>query len=159
MLYSSTVLRVAVPACLSFAAASLVHAAPGFPTLENRQVPDCSNLQAVRSASCWDQLNIPIYLTTWKANTPTCTTGDNGANCCEANEPWSTCFLRLATGATGSDCTAISVPGQCSDSRVTSTLSPDIVVKASYVVSTIVAIHDLFEGYAAGMSTQLLPYT
>lgn len=156
---SSTLLLLALPACLLFVAASPGHAAPHLSTLENRQVANCSDLQAVHSASCWDELNIPDYLTSWKANTPTCGNGDDGSKCCKPNEAWSSCFLRLATGTTGSDCTTLTA-GTCSNSQVAaSTLSPDIVVKASYVVLNVVTIQNMFMGYVSGMSPQLLPNT
>lgn len=155
---SSTLLLLALPACLSFVAASPVHPAPHPSTLENRQVADCSDLYAVHSASCWDDLNIPDYLTSWKANTPNCSNGDDGSKCCKPNEAWSTCFLRLATGTTGSDCTTIT--GSCSNNQIAaSTLSPDIVMKASYVVLNVVTIQNIFMGYVHGNSPQLLPNT
>jgi len=161
MPYSSTLLLVALPVCLSFVAASPTHAAPRLPILEDRQVANCSDLRALRSASCWDELNISDYLTSWKTNTPICSNGDDGAKCCKPNEAWSTCFLRLATGTTGYDCTTITgSAGSCSSNHVaTSTLSPDIVVKVSYVVSTMVTIHDIFAGHFSGMTLQLLPTT
>lgn len=158
MPFYSALLLVAFPAYLSSVAASPVDLASPLTTLEDRQIANCSDLYATPSASCWDQLKIPDYLTGWKAKTPICTSTDDGSNCCKPNEAWSTCFLRLATGTTGSDCTTIAV-GSCSNSHVATSLSPDIVVQANYVVSTVVNIQNIFVGYFQGNGPEMAPNT
>lgn len=131
-----------------------MHATLNYPVLEDRQAADCRDLRATRSASCWDELKIPEYLASWKTNTPVCTDPNNIAKCCKTDEKWSTCFLRLAKNGDGStQCDKIG-DGNCDDSRVdTASLDSSIVAQVSYVVSTLVAINSIFEGYYEGMTS------
>ena len=74
--------------------------------LEARKV-NCSNLHAPTDASCWQGLDLTAWLTNWNKTTPTCNEDQDGADCCQVGEAWSRCFLRLAHGSPGSDCTQI----------------------------------------------------
>lgn len=156
MRYNYIRLAAVALACLSFASTSPVYADAHFSTLQARQAADCLNLQAPQNYSCWDQLDITDYLTSWNVTTPVCSTSNagNGSNCCVASEPWSTCFLRLATGSSGLDCTSLinssPINNPCLPGPTSSTLPPDIAAKASYVVSSLASIFEVFLNLADG---------
>ena len=153
-------LIVAASALLSSAAAApFQDHHSGF--LKARQAPSCSigtqvdNLTAYDS-SCWDTLNIMPYLTNWKATTPTCTDAENSAgqtllSCCGASEPWSTCFLRLATKHYNAyDCTQVTST-ECSRGLVLDVgLDPTIASQVNYVVLNIIMINNFFTTYYTG---------
>lgn len=140
-------------ACLSgfsFTAATPLHDARRTNLVKSRQTINCnigtntssSNFAAYNSA-CWNQLNIMPYFTNWTTNTPRCTATEDDQACCSNGEPWSTCFLRLATGKEGAyDCTRIApysptCPGASRGTlglQLNSYLSPDIASQANYVV-------------------------
>ena len=174
LLYSSLAmmvssLMVAASALLSVAVAAPVQGGifPG--SLEARQAPSCNigtqvgNLTAYDS-SCWNTLNIMTYLTNWKATTPTCTDAENSAgqtlSCCGASEPWSTCFLRLATKQMNAyDCTQLAPTGTgpiCSLGgangafALDSGLDPTIASQVNYVALNIIMINNFFAAYFTG---------
>lgn len=80
---------------------------------------NCTDIHAVYDQSCWGQLNLSDWLINWNQTVPICgvrgTVTDN-SKCCipdapgttQLGEPWSTCFLRLATATSGLDCSQIS---------------------------------------------------
>ena len=159
-------LIVAASALLALAAAAPFqdHLHSGF--LEARQAPSCSIGTQVSSliaydSSCWDTLNIMPYLTNWKATTPTCTDAENSAgqtlSCCGASEPWSTCFLRLATKRLNVyDCTQVTLT-ECPFGGVKggglaldAGLDPTIASQVNYVVLNIIMINNFFTSYYAG---------
>ena len=86
-------------------------------SLQVRQAPDCNDLGATFFQACYGILNIGAYLdnpvTGWNHTTPTCNDLEDGANCCLVGEPWTTCYLRLAHGQAGYDCSEIN-PQSCS---------------------------------------------
>lgn len=160
---------IAASAFLSFAAAAPVQDGSHSGSLEARQAPSCSigtqvgNL-AVYDSSCWNTLNIMPYLTNWKATTPTCTDAENSSgqtlSCCGTSEPWSTCFLRLATKqANAYDCTSLTPTGSgpiCSLGTnpnggqafaLDSGLDPTIASQVNYIVLNLVIINDFFASY------------
>lgn len=153
-------LIIAASACFSFAAAFVIDSTLDLPILGERQVADCSDLTATFDATCWDQLNIADYMgnpsTGWKATTPACAKGDSGQSCCQSSEPWSTCFLRLATGIS-LDCTSLS-NGESScplaGTNLSPGLDPSIAPKANYVIRNIGAIYDVFQGLSKGKLAQ-----
>lgn len=135
----------------SFTVATPVHHARLASLVEPRQAINCnigtntdSNNFATYNSACWNQLNIMPYLTNWTANTPKCTATEDEQACCSISEPWSTCFLRLATGKEGAyDCTRIFFPGSTTcpapsqgalGLQLSPYLSPDIASQANYVV-------------------------
>lgn len=87
--------------------------------LEKRQQVNCTDPYAFFFSECWGILNIQDYLidpeTGWIATTRICQDSggrnedNNGANCCRKDEPWSTCYLRLAIPGSDHDCTSTSV--------------------------------------------------
>ena len=76
--------------------------------------------QGLYDARCWNILNVEVYLNDpiigWNQTVPICgVRGDpekwkSSSTCCDPTEPWSTCFLRLATLNPGLDCTSLETP-------------------------------------------------
>ena len=68
---------------------------------------------AVYDTSCWNTLNMSSWLQNWNATTSRCSGSADGSNCCgpsnNPNEPWSTCFLRLALSDSDYDCSQINL--------------------------------------------------
>ena len=134
-----------VSALLSFAAAAPFPDSVPSGSLEARQAPNCSIGTQVNNAdaydnSCWNALDIMSYLTNWKATTT-----------CGPSEPWSTCFLRLATQQNSYDCTTIST-AKCPllSSMELEGLDPSIASQVNYVVLNIVTINNFFSAYWLG---------
>ena len=145
---------------LVFAASACLHPAPASPVdtdshiakHEARQAANCTNLTSVASTACWDDLNIPDYVVEWTRTVPNCQmTGGDGTECCHPQEPWTTCFLRLAYGNPDSDCTTLNSQ-QCALNQISPGLEPDIASKTAYVVRNIVVINNLFRSYYKGES-------
>ncbi len=113
---------------------------------------DCTNSAAMYDSSCWNSLDIDKYLndpvTGWNKTTPTCSPGDNGATCCRMDEPWTTCFLRLESGRSGTDCSDLSNANDCQLPVPDRNLSPNILGPARYVAYTIVSIFQFFNSMA-----------
>ena len=142
----------------TFAASAYLHltaASPSYPhlstiNLDTRATHNCTDLRAEPSTACWDELDIPDYLAGWNKTTPICQAnggpGNDGSACCVANEPWSTCFLRLAYGSTGSDCTTMNAQS-CVLQPLNPKLDQSTAPKVGYVVRNIVAINNLFISY------------
>ena len=167
---ASSLIAVA-SALLSFAAAAPVQDRGPSRSLESRQAPSCNigtqvdNLAAYDS-SCWNTLDIMPYLTNWKATTPTCTNAENSAgqtlSCCGASEPWSTCFLRLATRQSNIyDCTQLppamsgaicSLGANRGQAFALQGLDPTIASQVNYVVLNIIMINNFFGSYYTGQS-------
>ena len=75
---------------------------------------NCTAIDNVFDQSCWGTLNLTEYLTHWNQTVKRCRplAGDDGADCCVIDEPWTTCFLRLGHHASVSlDCTTITSSG------------------------------------------------
>ena len=151
---------VATAALLSIAVAAPLQDGLLFGPLEARQNSRCdigtqANSAAPYDSSCWDALNIMPYLTKWKATTPTCTDAQSSAgqtlNCCVASEPWSTCFLRLATRQLNVyDCTKLTTTACSFPAKLDPALDPTIVSQVNYVVLNIMMINNFFDGYYTG---------
>lgn len=167
-------LILAVSTLLSFAAAAPVQDHLHPESLKARQAVSCNvgtgfDFQATYDSSCWDTLNIMPYLTNWKATTPTCTDAESRAgqilSCCVASEPWSSCFLRLATRQQSVfyDCTQVSSLSKACPLGTTlalnPSLDPSIASQVNYVVLNIVTINNFFTNYYTGQSfsTRLTP--
>ena len=111
------------------------------PQLE-RRVVDCNstNPESFYDASCWATLDLTNWLNSWHGPN-VCGEGsaDNGVNCCNPNEEWSTCFLRLGKGDSGLNCSRISV--NTNDCAYTDSLAPDldpsIAPQVRYILRTI----------------------
>lgn len=125
--------------------------------MEKRQVVNCTDPRALFDGSCWATLNLTYYLNKWNHTTPTCPTSVNitkddegsvegihdyseydGSSCCKLNEPWTTCFLRVAAGRPASDCSVINTQSCHYDLTATdSTLAPEV----RYILKTIYGIY------------------
>ncbi len=155
-------LIVAASVLLSFATAAPIQDSTRFGSLEARQAPSCNigtqtGNTIVYASSCWDTLDIMSYLTNWKATTPTCTDAENSAgqtlSCCGASEPWSTCFLRLATRQLNAyDCTQTSLTTCSFPAKLDLALDPTIASQVNYVVLNIMMINNFFVSYYNGQS-------
>ncbi len=84
--------------------------------LEERDTYNCTDLRAAFDFRCWNELGLSGYLMDpnmgWNHTVRICnevqSAEDNdGSNCCKVGEPWTTCFLRLAHGTPGQDCSQI----------------------------------------------------
>ena len=107
--------------------------------LHRRQAVNCTDLSADFDSSCWATLGLSDYLiypqTGWMFTTPSCTEDSSGANCCKPDEPWSTCYLHLAHGVAGDDCSEIN-PQFCTwDASLD--VDPSIAAQVRYVMRNI----------------------
>ena len=153
---SSLFLIFAASSYFRFTASSPLHAESYTANLQSRDTYNCTDLSADPSTLCWDKLDIPDYLASWNRTTPSCqmNSGD-GADCCLPSEPWTTCFLRLAYGTAGTDCSGLK-PQFCDLRQVSSSLDQTIAPKVGYVVRNIVGINSLFNSYAQGESIRCM---
>lgn len=136
----------------------LTSLASASPVLSQRQKPDCVNPRASFSSSCWTTLDIPQYLDNWIKTTPNCErNGGDGSSCCTVDEAWSTCFLRLAHGVAGADCSEISAPTCSWDPTLASNLPPAIKPQVRYVVRNIYVINNFFTELTSGRLSELEP--
>ena len=141
----------AVSACFIFVGCSPISTDLDIGKLETRQATDCNNTRSNASTTCWDELDIPSYILGWNLTTPTCAGGNDGHDCCQPEEAWSKCFLRLAYGKSGYDCTRIDSQS-CSATQLSPSLGPSIASKVRYVVQNIVNINQVFTYYNLGES-------
>lgn len=147
---SSITLIFAASAYLPFAAASPVYTES---EINIRATYNCTNLRADPSTRCWTELGLSNYLADWNRTTPTCAATGNGdgSNCCTFGEPWTMCFLRLAYGSAGSDCSVINIQ-TCRLGQLNPDLKSSIAPKVAYVVRNIMGINNLFTSYYTGES-------
>ena len=152
-------LIVAALALLPIAAAAPFRGGVHSEFLKARQAPNCNIGTGINNtaydSSCWNALDIMPYLTNWKTATPTCTDADNSAGntagCCVASEPWSTCFLRLATRkANAYDCTQVGTTSCSFPASLDPTLDPTIASQVNYIVLNIMMINNFFASYYQG---------
>ena len=107
--------------------------------LQRRQTVNCTDLNADFDSSCWATLGLSDYLiypqTGWMFTTPSCSEDSSDTNCCKPDEPWSTCYLHLAHGVAGSDCSEIN-PQSCTwDPSLD--VNPSIAAQVRYVMRNI----------------------
>ena len=108
-------------------------------SLKARSV-NCSDLHAPTDSSCWQGLNLTAWLTNWNQTTPTCNDDQDGANCCQVGEAWNKCFLRLARGSSGSDCTQINAQACTWSQYEYLAVDQDIAPQVFYVMTNIYSI-------------------
>lgn len=93
----------------------------------------------------------PLPKKGWFARTPKCTTDTaSGIDCCEPDEAWSTCFIRLARGLSGADCSSINAQKCTWDQEVSGELDPSIRAHVCYVLKNIFDINNFFTTYYNG---------
>lgn len=118
--------------------------------LEERQIVNCTDPRADFFEECWGYLNLTAWLQNWNQTTRICSnvpdgTDSDGSDCCSADEPWTTCFLHLAHGVAGADCSEINAQ-PCSwnvDFMRTLTISPEVY----YVMRNIYVVNNFFTTY------------
>ena len=117
---------------------------PIFEDFDRRDSINCTDLGADFFEECWTLLGLTDYLqdpvTGWNVTTPVCSntedgTDQDGSNCCKEGVPWSTCYLHLAHGFAGDDCSTINT-GSCSYDA-TMAVDPSIAPKVRYVMRNI----------------------
>lgn len=113
-------------------------------SLDERQLFNCTDPAADFSEYCWAQLGLSDYLlnpdTGWFATTRKCSTTNDGSkaygsNCCKPDQTWSTCYLHLAHGFAGAECSTIN-SGSCTYDP-TLAVDPSIAPKVRYVMRNI----------------------
>ena len=106
--------------------------------LEARKAVDCNSLDAKFDQSCWGTLGVSDFLHRWiddhKCKDGVISTREVvSSGCCDNEDPWSSCFLRLEKGERGYDCTNIN-PQLCSwDAQQLDKTGPD-AARISYVL-------------------------
>ena len=121
-------------------------------------VVNCTDAEAIFDSSCWDTLHVPEYILNWNRTTPICAadkdgTDQDGSTCCEPDEPWSTCFLRLAHGIAGADCSSV-IAQTCSwDPTLSPDLPSSVVPQVRYVMRNIYVINSLIASLYYGKSS------
>lgn len=113
---------------------------------------NCTDKQAIPYASCWNDLAVADYLAAWSRETPTCSaTKGDGSDCCVAEEPWSTCFLRVNSGQAGYECDSISM-NSCAtiNPGVSDKIRTDLQPRVRYAMNAIFTVQSLFSSYNTG---------
>ncbi len=123
---------------LSFASFLTLHTAVSFPirppSIESRQSNDCVSSEYPFDSSCWSVLDLNAYITKWNVTVPVC---DDNPACCQPNELWSRCFVRLATNGTDqNDCSQIA-NNQCASEPQQLSVNPSIYPEARYIIHNI----------------------
>lgn len=109
---------------------------------EKRDTYNCTDLGAPFYYKCWNDLNLTSYLFNWNATTRVCSqvqsaANNDGSDCCKSDEAWTTCYLRLAHGTPGSDCSQIN-PQMCTySSALNPYMDPSIKSQVQYVMKNI----------------------
>ncbi|KAL8847632.1 MAG: hypothetical protein Q9221_007320 [Calogaya cf. arnoldii] len=81
---------------------------------ENEELMCSGDMSTPYNKTCWDTLGVANYILKWEQDTPKCPPGNNTCikTGCIDKEPWSSCFLRLATGTPDYNCAQINI-GHC----------------------------------------------
>ena len=113
----------------------------GDESLEKRDGYNCTSPGSNFNAACWAELNLSDYLlnpvTGWNHTTPICGPTQDGSTCCNSDETWTKCYLRLAFGHDGYDCSQIN-PQKCSyQSSLSPNLNASILPQVNYIVENI----------------------
>lgn len=81
--------------------------------LRERQLVNCTNIPSAFDSSYWGVLGLSVWLnnltTGWNHTIPICDATQDSSQCCIADEPWTTCFLRLGHRTGENDCSQINV--------------------------------------------------
>ena len=153
-MYSTLALAVTI---LCICTLSLTSAIPVV-ELQSRQTDDeCSAAGEVYRESCWDKYDLTNWLLQWNAtySKTTCGTVDDPLDCatshtCLADEPWSSCFLRLAENQSGQSCTSLDGQGCDPNSKLDPNLDPSIRAQVRYITRSIYMVESFFVSYFTG---------
>lgn len=99
----------------------------------------CIDLTAPLTQECYQEMEISQYLISWPLT-----------NLCDIGELWSTCFIRLATGKSGVDCTTLDST-LCNLQGLDLVVDPSIKPVVRYVIATIQNVQWFFSKLAAGV--------
>ena len=118
-----------------------------------RQGSGCTNVGAVYSESCWATLGLSDYILKWSP--PKCVAGSqvpgmDGSACCEPDETWVRCFLRLARGDSTQTCDVINDQKCVDDGKLSAGLHPSIYHQVRYILKNIYDINNFFSTYWSG---------
>lgn len=117
---------------------ALISASPLRP---RQQTYNCTDPHAALDSRCWAELGMVDFLnhpkTGWNATTKTCDTSPDGVNCCRLNEAWSTCFMRLALGSPGNDCSQINIQTCSFQVPAAGQVDPTLKPKYEYALKAI----------------------
>ena len=138
---------------------SFAHVLPSPPLLQERQTDEeCSQAGEVYRASCWDKYDLSNYLLKWNQSmmATVCGTVADPLDCntertCLADEPWSTCFLRIAELKAGESCLSLDGQGCDKNSPLDPNLDPSIVGQVRYIVRSIYMVESFFGSYFSGI--------
>lgn len=110
--------------------------------LRERQLVNCYDIRSALDSSCWGVLGLSDWLnnpmTGWNHTHPPCDLTQDSAECCIADEPWTTCFLRLGHGMGGSDCSQTNV--QTCSLDLHQSVNDTVAMQYHYVMKTIYSI-------------------
>ena len=114
--------------------------------LQERQTYNCTDLEAAFDSRCWNELNLSGFLmdpdTGWNHTVRVCSEvesaeNNDGSDCCKQGEPWTTCFLRLAHGTPGQDCSQINSQFCSYQSALAPSLDPAVKPQYQYIMKNI----------------------
>lgn len=137
---------------------SFAYVVPSAPLLLSRQTDDeCNSTGEVYRASCWDKYDLSNYLRIWNQTmmATVCGTVADPLDCdtertCLADEPWSTCYLRIAELNAGESCLSLDGQGCDKDSKLDANLAQSILGEVRYIVRSIYMVESFFGSYFTG---------
>ena len=115
-------------------------------TLVERDTYNCTDLQASFDSRCWQELGLSGYMmdpnTGWNHTIRICSQvqsaeNNDGSDCCKVGEPWTTCYLRLAHGTPGQDCSQINSQFCAYQSDLSPSLDPNVKPQVQYIMKNI----------------------
>lgn len=112
---------------LALASIAFITGSSASPLQSHATAVNCKDVTTGLDPSCWAKLNMTSWLDQWVTNAgvvpmahieslrsrsaqPSSSVSTTTAQC-QANELWSTCFLRFGLGHTGQDCSTIQLGG------------------------------------------------
>ena len=122
---------------------------------EKRQLFNCTHVSSAFNSACWQQLQLSNFLLGggewglgWNKSTRICDpqssdiNNNDGANCCLPDEPWTTCFLRLAQGGGSQDCSQINAQfcSMQAENALSDSLGDNIRPEVQYIQKNIYGI-------------------
>ncbi|KAL8976881.1 MAG: hypothetical protein Q9205_007208 [Flavoplaca limonia] len=119
----------------------------------NEELLCSGDMSTPYNETCWNTLKVAEYIVKWEQEVTKCPQGNNTCiqTGCKSNEPWSSCFLRLATGTPDYNCTQINI-GHCTleGFPLKDPNSLDMP-QNRYVVRNLFAINNFFVNWYAAM--------
>lgn len=89
-----------------------------------RQTNVCTDPRFDFDSSCWSTLNLDTSLASWNR---TICVRDDDPTCCQSDELWSSCFIRLGTNGTDhDDCSRVANSICASEPPYGSSIAPEV---------------------------------